>query len=617
MIRVSAVVASFTYRDRAGEPVGRVDRIEPGRKGRNKDFLQNGFESGSYSPGLNGATLPLYNLPDVERAIKRGETIFVTEGEGKADRLAAALKAAKVSAAVTTIAGGANAPMQPEHIIAFKGAPRIVVLADSDSPGRACSEKRASKLAAVYPDADARAVDLYSDRDDGSDVADWIDEGHDVTELRAIVDAATRVSARIAQSHAAKTGSGGAKFVTIGDLLEESDEDVEPLVEGILRCGSTALVASKPKVGKTSFGMNLAVATARGTPFLGRATKKGTVLYVALEGNRTEWRGRFRAMGATGDDALLLYVGQAPQDAMTWLRDNAEEHKPILIIVDTLQRLARLKDMNDYAAITNASEPLIAIAQSFNATLVLMHHAKKNSDGDDGDSVLGSTALYGFVDTLITLKKGADGRRTMKTSQRYGEDVDETVLTLDPKTKLVSASGARSEVDRAACEVDILATLTDEWVDRATLLADIDARASTKNAALKALVDDGRAARTGSGRKGDPNLYALAAAAIGEPENNSIPGFPRSSGNQKTVSEKSIHGKGLFDSRLLENAVGNPETRETNISISGNAGNDFGKGSIWSPPPGENSTIRATEPHLRQASIEQPLPGKIAEGVDL
>jgi hypothetical protein len=33
-----------------------------------------------------------------------------------------------------------------------------------------------------------------------------------------------------------------------------------------------------------------------------------------------------------------------------------------LIIIDTLQRLIRLKDMNDYAAITLASEPIIEIA---------------------------------------------------------------------------------------------------------------------------------------------------------------------------------------------------------------------------------------------------------------
>ena len=44
-----------------------------------------------------------------------------------------------------------------------------------------------------------------------------------------------------------------------------------------------SVFAAKPKVGKSTFARNLAMAVARGNPFLGRNTAKGPVVYLALE----------------------------------------------------------------------------------------------------------------------------------------------------------------------------------------------------------------------------------------------------------------------------------------------------------------------------------------------
>ncbi len=293
------------------------------------------------------------------------------------------------------------------------------------------------------------------------------------------------------------------------------------------------------------------------------------MLYVALEGNRTEWRRVIRAMGVTQDDPIHFFVGQAPQDAMHWLRENAAKYKPVLIIVDTLQRLARLKDMNDYAAVTNASEPLVEIAQTFNATLVLAHHAKKkNEGGDDGDGGLGSTALYGFVDALITLSKGAEGRRTMKTSQRYYENIEETVIALDPHTKLLTAAGARADVDRAECETSIVsvASAAKGWLERGDILEDIEARKQTKNAALQQVIDDGRLARIGAGKRGDPYLYALPgtplSAEVLSAETVSGSGIPVIYGEPETGNGKPLPHKGLFAPGPFTSAEGSGTRNE-------------------------------------------------------
>ena len=52
---------------------------------------------------------------------------------------------------------------------------------------------------------------------------------------------------------------------------------------------------------------------------VGAGTRKGPVLYVALEGAIDEWGKLLRKVGVRPDDELNFYLGRAPQDAMQWL----------------------------------------------------------------------------------------------------------------------------------------------------------------------------------------------------------------------------------------------------------------------------------------------------------
>ncbi|HUY42023.1 MAG TPA: DUF3631 domain-containing protein [Candidatus Dormibacteraeota bacterium] len=64
------------------------------------------------------------------------------------------------------------------------------MLADSDGAGRQAATARKRKIASADSTCDVPLLDFYPDRDDGSDVADWLGDGHTVAELRALVDAA-------------------------------------------------------------------------------------------------------------------------------------------------------------------------------------------------------------------------------------------------------------------------------------------------------------------------------------------------------------------------------------------------------------------------------------------
>ena len=183
---VSDVVASFVYHDEHGTPVVRIDRLEPGFDGGSKAFLPyvaDGCGGFAEKAGLGGAKLPLYRVDEVRAAIEAGEAIWLVEGEGKGDRLRGALRSAGRADAVTTIAGGAQAKLTAEHLAELCDAQDVIVVADSDVPGRRAMHKRAQAIAEKHPTCVVRSLDLYPNRTDGCDVADFLDEGGTVCEL--------------------------------------------------------------------------------------------------------------------------------------------------------------------------------------------------------------------------------------------------------------------------------------------------------------------------------------------------------------------------------------------------------------------------------------------------
>ena len=109
-------------------------------------------------------------------------------------------------------------------------------------------------------------------------------------------------------------------------------------------------------------------------------------------------------MGATGDEPIDISTTSAPADGLAQVRAIAEQRKPVLIIIDPLFRFTRVKDGNDYAQVTQALEPLLRLARETRAHVLCVHHSGK-THREDGDNILGSTAIFGSVDTLLTMKR--------------------------------------------------------------------------------------------------------------------------------------------------------------------------------------------------------------------
>jgi hypothetical protein len=530
--------ASYEYRNAGGDVVYVVLRFESAGGVKRFEIHRPDREGGCIRNARGVDRVP-YRLPELIEAIKKPRGFAVVEGEKDADRLSS------LGVIATTSAGGANWPWPESWEAHFSGAPFAVVIADSDAAGRKAARQRAQQLRS-WGVKDVHVLDLFTDRNDGADVSDWLDQGHTVAELREL--------ARNAPPAAPATD----EFQLAYDIMNEPEEYREDLVAGLIPAGGLAMFVAKPKVGKTTLAYTLALAVARGEPFLERQTLKGCVLFVALEEKKQKLRDTFKRMGVASDDALYFHASRAPEDAISWLARAAKRYKPKLIIVDTLQRFVRLPDLNDYASVTNATEPVIEISRSTGAAVVFTHHANKHGT-EGGDEVLGSTGLFAFVDTLVTLRRSGV-RRTVWTRQRYGEDLEESVLTMDASTGLIATSGTREEADQADAETKIITYLADqtEPVDEATIRDAVEARKSVQIAALRALVNAGRVERSGGGKKNDPYRYQVCGSLV--PTTYREPTEPQSETAHETreIELNSGSGDSLLDEPLGTSIDGSP-----------------------------------------------------------
>ena len=303
---------------------------------------------------------------------------------------------------------------------------------------------------------------------------------------------------------------GGLAFVALADLLNEPAEAVEYVVNDLLPTGGLSLLAGKPKAGKSTLARCLALSVARGDHWLGRECQQGTVLYLALEEKRSEVRRHFAGLGAE-DEPIHCFIERAPQqEATRMLAAEFERYKPVLAIVDPLAQFVRVKDGSDYSEVTRALEPLIEIARTSGVHIALVHHARKDTSGGPGDDALGSVGFMGGVDCGIILRRDWSGQRTIHSVNRYGTDLEESIVTLNEETGWVTVAGTKAASDAAAVQHEVL----DFIQQQEKLPVPLDAiRKAVKRgnrkigAALSVLVRDELLRVEGTGKRNDPKCY--------------------------------------------------------------------------------------------------------------
>ena len=310
-------------------------------------------------------------------------------------------------------------------------------------------------------------------------------------------------------SDAPSSAPGGSfSFTPWTELLQEPAETQSWLWDKTLATSSISILVSRPKVGKSTLARSIATTVATGGTLLGRTVEPGTVLFLqfSAEGKRSELKDALVRSGVPLEDRIWVYTGPTVQEPIAALEKAVAQHRPSLVVIDTMIRWVPVADANDYAEMSRVTEAIATMARLSGAHIMMLHHAGK-ADRDMGDSVLGSTAIFGSVDTMLAMRN-RDGRRTLESRQRYGEDMEETVLELDFDTGLLMAVGSLDEVEFRDVREAIMGHVTD-GMTRQQIVDGVEGKTAVVGRAIRQLMTEGYLERLGAGTRSDPMRYLV------------------------------------------------------------------------------------------------------------
>ena len=206
--------------------------------------------------------------------------------------------------------------------------------------------------------------------------------------------------------------------LSLGDLVERHPELRPPVIHGLLRKGETANVIASSKVGKSWLVIDLALAQATGSPWLGTfQTTGGQVLILDNELHAETLSDRIRKVAEKREISLddvreRIFVQNfrgGLKDVFS-LRDyfgQFERGRFALVIVDTLYRMlpAGLSE-NDNAGLAAVYNAIDSYAEALGCCFVPIHHASKGAQADKSvtDVGAGAGAQSRAADTHLVLR---------------------------------------------------------------------------------------------------------------------------------------------------------------------------------------------------------------------
>lgn len=305
----------------------------------------------------------------------------------------------------------------------------------------------------------------------------------------------------------------------VKDLAEEITEAPAWLVHGLLPKGILALLAAYPKIGKSTLATQVAVAVAQGRLFLGRPTQQGGVLYVVAEERQDDVMRRLRRFGMNDSDPIWLWTETATDTETDRgpMKKFVSEKNITLVIIDTWASYLMIQDETNNSVVTARMKPYVDMAHDSEATILFVHHERKNRDegDDDARAIRGGGAILGLADLAFQLQKepGGGTRRRLKIVGRYQEIP--SLLKLDYGHDGYASLGTPEEHTRAAQQgkvFDVLQTEGDGY-DVPTAATKAGLTEPVTRRALEALYAAGKVGRRGAGRKGDPYRYLRSSLA--------------------------------------------------------------------------------------------------------
>jgi predicted transcriptional regulator len=306
--------------------------------------------------------------------------------------------------------------------------------------------------------------------------------------------------------------------------LQVKYQGVKPpdwIVAGMLRNNRKrpSLLCGLPHAGKSTLARQLAVAVSRGDDFLGRATKKGRVLFWHSEDSEQDALEDFLKQGADIDsDIDVMHSEQGTAggrqlelaEALTIAE--AEGHPFDLVIIETLGDFLQPDDENSNAELRTllADFSQVVVSKYQRTAFLLIHHFNKATDSSVTNNAIlrvsGARAITGKTDAQWFMYSLSDNdpKRIFATKVRKGDDIEPTYLDFDPHTDTSTLGQGLKDVQQTAKQIikstkqmeitSRIITLIEESpaIPKSILLRMVGGKTQVVHSYINQLIEEGR-----------------------------------------------------------------------------------------------------------------------------
>jgi hypothetical protein len=209
-----------------------------------------------------------------------------------------------------------------------------------------------------------------------------------------------------------------------------------PLVGGLLYLDTLAWLIGKSGSFKSFLALDVAAHVAAGTPWAGRRTVPGDVLYLVAEGvggMGLRVRAWAEQHGVPMCERVLMLPKpvQARGDEWGVLVALVRSIRPVLIVIDTQARVTVGINENDNTDMGMFVEQVDRLKRASGACVLIVHHI-----GRQGEDARGASALDGAQDTELKAER-VGGRTSMRArlvvdKQKDGPDTESVEFVMVP-----------------------------------------------------------------------------------------------------------------------------------------------------------------------------------------